>query len=151
MKYTYTLRAMLTLLSVLTLLLGLHVFLQLPAEPASAQSVSAYQTIQLVAANAVTQTVTPSAVLLQGYGVADCYGKAQSPVSQTVTFGLWHGPNTTDFTSLYTYTAQAVSNTTAIVFTSTALYGNYLKANVTLAGAVTTTYSIVCVAKNRAQ
>ena len=112
------------------------------AVPARAEAVTGYSTLQIIAANGVTQTAAATPVFVEGWGVADCYAKAAAAGAlNTVTLGLWHGPNTADFTSLYTFTAQGVTSSSgaSLLFTNTALYGSYLKGVATLANTNTIT------------
>lgn len=113
--------------------------------PAKAQDVTAYQTVTLLQATAITQPLTATGVYLAAYGVADCYSMIGANTANTATVYLQHGPNISKWVDLYAFGA-ALAN--SISFTHTALYGNYTRAWVALASTAPITLVVQCIAKN---
>src|SRR5512136_1272037 len=152
MKGTVSRRIVISLVLAVALIFGLFLSLSYQSPRAvDAQSVISVQTLLLTAANNVTQAATTSPFLVQSYGVADCYAKVDTPNSglQTATFTLQHGSNTGDFVTLVAFPAIAVDGASSVQFTTTALYGNYLKVATSLGNTNAVTYYVQCIAKNR--
>ncbi len=129
-----------------SLLVGCFSLLQFNApRVAQAESVSAYQTVTLLQATAITQPLTATGIYLAAYGVADCYSMIGANTVNTATVYLQHGPNNSKWVDLYAFDA-ALAN--SISFTHTALYGNYTRAWVNLASTDPITLVVQCIAKN---
>lgn len=115
------------------------------AQDPSPQSILTYRTFLLTASNGITQATNSSAVLMQAYGIADCYSIVDVTDSQTLTAKLQHSADQTNWVDLYTFTAASADG---VAFTRTTIYGNYMRAVSTLGTANPVTWTVRCSAKN---
>ena len=119
------------------------------AQDPSPQSVTATQNVTLFGGLGITQTAAGTGVSIANYGIGDCYLFVDATSSQTATVALQHSfSQGGNYVTGYTFDAQSAD---ATVFTRTALYGNYLRANVTTLGTANPiTIAVNCALKDNA-
>lgn len=119
------------------------------AQDPSPQSVTATQNVTLFGGLGITQTAIGTGVAITNYGIGDCYLFVDATSSQTATVALQHSfSQGGNYVTGYAFDTQSADGT---VFTRTALYGNYLRANVTTLGTANPiTLAVSCALKDNA-
>lgn len=119
------------------------------AQDPSPQSVTAAQNVTLYGGLGITQTVVGTGVAITNYGIGDCYLYVDATDTQTATVLLQHSfSQGGNYVTGYTFDDQSADT---VAFTRTALYGNYLRANVTTLGTANPiTIAVNCALKDNA-
>lgn len=138
--------------SLLLGLAGLSLWAQGQPQQAAAQGVTLTPLPSvgtLISSNGITQSTTYTANLYSlYYGVADCYALYDFTLAQTVTVKMQHAIDTNNYFDLITLPAVITDGN---YFTTTAIYGRYLRAVATLDTDNPVTISLKCALKNRTQ